>query len=613
MLVELSVRNFALLEEVRLVLRPGLNVLSGETGAGKSIIIDAIGTVLGGRASTEVIRAGADRAAIEARFHLLAANVDAVREVLAEVGLEPGSDGSALTLTREIGRTARSVARINGRAVPVTMLAQVGATLVDIHGQHEHLSLLRPGAQRDLLDHFGDLGAQRLDVAALVRELRQIKADLRAMVQDEREIVRRVDLLSYQLEEIQAARLRPGEDEQLEQERTRLANAERLAELASAIHESLDGGTGETPGAIDQLGLASRMLSQLLRIDGQLADQEQMLTEAFAQAEELAQTVRAYQESIEFAPERLAEVEQRLELINTLQRKYGATIDEVLRFAESAGIELEEMVNREQRTAALEKRAASLEERIGQTAAGLSTGRRTAAESLARHVAQEMGALSLRGSFFVSVEQEPSLDGVPANGERLRFDETGIDTIDFRFAPNPGEPARSVARTASGGELSRILLALKAVLSAADRTPTLIFDEVDAGIGGRNGQVVGQKLAQIGERHQVLCVTHLPHIAAFGDAHFFISKREQGGRTATAVSELDAAERDRELAQMLGGVSAATMAQAREMTQAAEAWKAGRVGLASAPTAAAADLDGKRSRPRPRRGVSGEALLQGVT
>ncbi|HET7767359.1 MAG TPA: DNA repair protein RecN, partial [Chloroflexota bacterium] len=594
MLRELTVRNFALLEEVDLRFEPGLNVLTGETGAGKSIIIDAIGTVLGGRASTEVVRTGAERATIQARFALEGEGAETVASLLREAGVERNGADGEVTLSREIGRNGRSVARIEGRTVPVSTLAHVGGALVDIHGQHEHLSLLRPGAQRDLLDHHGGLVGQRQEVAALVRELRRVRADLRTMQQDEREIARRIDLLSYQVEEIQQAKLRPGEDTALEQERTRLANASRLAELAGAIHDALAGGAGsaggagDTPGAIDLLGQAERSLTQLLRIDPQLGDREALLIEATAQIEELAQTVRAYQESIEFAPERLAEVEERLDLLHTLQRKYGETIDDVLRFAEAAGVELEGLVNREQRTVELEGQAAQLEAKIGTTAQALSAARLAAGERLAKDVAAEMAALSLKGAFYVMVEHEPSTDGVPVGDERLRFDDTGIDTVDFRFAPNPGEPAKSVARTASGGELSRILLALKAVLSAADRTPTLIFDEVDAGIGGRNGQVVGQKLAQIGRRHQVLCVTHLPQIAAFGDAHFFIAKRVSGGRTVTTVTALDAGGRDKELAQMLGGVSGATLAQARELTHAAQ-----------------------KLRPRARRGVSG--VLQGVS
>ncbi|HEU5318144.1 MAG TPA: DNA repair protein RecN [Chloroflexota bacterium] len=578
MLLELSVRNFALLEEVSLAFADGLNVLTGETGAGKSIIIDAIGTVLGGRASSEVVRTGADRAAIEATFRVPEAGADALRELLQQAGVEARAGNERVTLAREVARTGRSVARINGHAVPVSTLSQVGGALVDIHGQHEHLSLLRAGAQRDLLDRNGGLTEQRAQVARLVRELRQVRADLRAMQQDEREIARRVDLLSFQIEEIQNAKVQPGEEVSLGQERTRLANAGRLAELAGAVHEALaGGGASDAAPATDLLAMAARSLGTLLKIDDSLADQERLLAEAAAQVEEVAHAVRAYQESIEFNPERLSQVEERADVLSTLRRKYGETLEDVLAFAERAGAELEGLVNREQRTAELEARATALELQIARAAGALSAARAKAGERLAAAVAEEMASLTLKGEFRVAVEQEESSDGIPVEGARLRFDDTGFDTVDFRFAANPGEPARSVARTASGGELSRILLALKVVLTGADRTPTLIFDEVDAGIGGRNGHVVGQKLAAIARQHQVLCVTHLPQIAAFGDAHYFISKHVTAGRTATRVTPLDVEGRTRELAQMLGAVSDATIQQANEMASGAARWKHQRV------------------------------------
>jgi DNA repair protein RecN (Recombination protein N) len=435
------------------------------------------------------------------------------------------------------------------------------------------------------------------------------------MQQDEREIARRVDLLSFQIEEIQAAKLQAGEDERLEQERVRLANAGRLAELADAVHQALAGGGRSDDGsALDLLGSAGRSLGQLLKIDRELGDYESLLVEASAQVEDLAHAVRAYQEAIEFNPERLNAVEERLELISALKRKYGETMPEVLAFAEQASTDLEGLVNREARTAELEARSAGLVVRIGIAAADLSAARAETGERLARAVAEEMAQLSLRGEFRVAVEQEESADGVPVGGVPLRVDETGVDTVEFRFAANPGEPARSVARTASGGELSRILLALKTVLSAADRTPTLIFDEVDAGIGGRNGHVVGQKLAQIGLEHQVLCVTHLPQIAAFGDAHFFISKQIDGGRTATRVAALRDEARERELAQMLGTVSSSTLQQARELASAGQAWKRQRVAFApAAGEPGAVTTNGKKSRRRAQRGVSDEAAVQGAT
>ncbi|MBI3972129.1 MAG: DNA repair protein RecN [Chloroflexi bacterium] len=617
MLQELTIRNVALLEEVRVAFEPGFNVLTGETGAGKSIVIDAIGTVLGGRASTDVIRTGTERASVEAIFSLDGDDAETpLRLLLEELGLlDDVSDvDGTLILTREVNRVGRSVARINGRAVPVSTLAQVGAHLVDIHGQHEHLSLLRHGAQRELLDRFGGLMEARNAVADLVRGLRATRAELRSLQQDEREVARRIDLLSFQVEEIQQARLTPGEDERLAHERTRLANAVRLAELATAIYEVLSGGDGEQSSALDLLGSAARHLAQLTRIDAEMADHEQALIEATAHVEELGHTFRAYREAIEFAPERLEQVNERLDLIHTLQRKYGDTIEDVLAFGEPAAEELDALVNRGVRTEALERRVAELEHEISRAAGALSAQRAAAGERLARAVGAELRALGLGGRFEVALIQEPDAEGVPLDGRRLRFDESGVDTVEFRFGPNPGEPAKPVARTASGGELSRILLALKAVLSIADRTPTLIFDEVDTGIGGRNGQVVGEKLAQIAQQHQVLCVTHLPQVAAYGDSHFFIAKHVRDGRTATSVVPLDAAAAAHELAQMLGGTTASTLDQAHQLKQRACEWKQSRRVLGPTVAALGAQPAARNGRPEiagllPEEGVSPTTVL----
>jgi DNA repair protein RecN (Recombination protein N) len=591
MLQELTIRNFALLEEVHLTFGPGLNVLTGETGAGKSIIIDAIGTVLGGRTTNDVVRTGTDRATVEAIFELTGdgAPRESLRASLDDAGLLDDDSADQLILAREVRRDGRSVARINGRAVPASVLAQIGAGLIDIHGQHEHLSLLRPEAQRDLLDHFGGLVPQRSALAASVHELRAVRAQLRAIQQDEREVARRIDLLSFQVEEIQNAKLSPGEDDALEQERNLLVNAERLAELASTIYERLAGGGGDEPAALDLLGGAARDLAHLTRIDPQMAAQEQLLVEASAQVEELARAFRAYREGIEFSPERLEEVNERLDQIRTLQRKYGETIEDVLAFGARVAAELDALVNREARTAELEDRAGRLEHEIGKAAGALSAARAAAGERLASAVGEELRALSLGGEFLVSLMRELDAGGVPVDGERLRFDESGVDIVEFRFAPNPGEPAKPVARTASGGELSRILLALKAVLSAADRTPTLIFDEVDTGIGGRSGGILGEKLAHLARRHQVLCVTHLPQIAAYGDSHFYISKHVRDGRTLTTVSPLDQEARAHELAQMLGGLTAHTLEQGRALQASAANWKAGAPAVTVASVGAGRD------------------------
>ncbi|MDQ3699953.1 MAG: hypothetical protein M3442_03420, partial [Chloroflexota bacterium] len=325
---------------------------------------------------------------------------------------------------------------------------------------------------------------------------------------------------------------------------------------------------------LDLLGRAARDLTQLTRIDAEMAPQEQLLAEAVAQVEEVDSALRAYGEAIEFAPERLQEVDDRLDLIRNLCRKYGATIEEVLAFGERAGVELDGLVNREARAAALEGKVSALEGQIGVAAAALSRARAAAGNRLAAAVAKELQALALRGAFEVALLRRPDADGVPMDGQRVACDETGIEEVEFRFAPNAGEPAKPVARTASGGELSRILLGLKTVLSAVDRMPTLIFDEIDTGIGGRSGQVLGEKLSHLAGQHQVLCVTHLPQIAAYGDRHFYIAKAERAGRTVTTVTPLEAEMRAQELAQMLGGVTPATLEQAGELRARADRWKA---------------------------------------
>ena len=599
MLQELTIRNFALLEYAQLRFGPGLTVLTGETGAGKSIIIDAIGCVLGGRASSDVVRAGTERATVEAVFDMDAVTSIAVRTILEDLGLadilgevthgsegpveqdQRGGPGSALNvhatdliLHREIGRNGRSIARLNGRTIPAGTLAQVGAALIDIHGQHDHLSLLRAEAQRDLLDRYGGLLEQRASVTRQVRELTNLRATRRALQQDEREVTRRLDMLGYQVDEIARAELHPGEDETLSRERTRLASAGRLMELGQAVLARLTGDS-DSNGASDLTALASRDLESLVRIDPDVAPTATTLAEAEAFLDDVTQTIRTYVDQIEFNPERQSEVEQRLELITNLQKKYGPTIEEILAYSERAEAELADLVTRDARSQALDEEIASLETELGRDADALSVARHGAGVRLAAAIGTELRALSLKGDFETVLSLTPDDTGVPVGTEatRMRCDQGGIDTVAFHFAPNPGEPSKPVARTASGGELSRILLALKAVLSQVDHTPTLIFDEVDTGVGGRNAQVLGEKLAGLGTRHQVFCITHLPQVAAYGDGHYFLAKHVADGRTSTEATPLDLQGRAHELAQMLGGATPTTLAQATELLTRAEAWK----------------------------------------
>jgi len=572
MLSELSITNFAIIDELHLRFSPGFNVLTGETGAGKSIIIDAVSLLLGGRADTGVIRAGANEARVEGIFVLRPASQATILSLLRENGLE-GDRDDTLILAREIRRGGRSICRVNGRAVTLTMLGRIGQQLVDIHGQSEHLSLLRVREHVKFLDRYAGLGDLRARLAERVSELRQVRRELDALLRDERELARRADLLEYQVAEIAAARLEVGEEEELIQERTRLANAERLMELATESYHALDEGAEEQASVTDLMGRVTRALAALAKIDHGAEEQSQKAEEIASQLAELARQVRAYQDGIEFSPQRLQQVEERLDLIYSLKRKYGDSIAEVLAFGEAAAAELETITHSEERVEALRAQEDALLHEIGRLGAELSARRREAGDRLAAAVEAQLDDLKMAGARFgVSIVQNEAADGAWVGERRLAFDSTGIDRVEFLIAPNVGEPLKSLAKVASGGETSRLMLALRTVLSTADRTPTLIFDEIDQGIGGRAGGVVGRKLWGLSVRsgpdgagHQVLCVTHLPQLASYGDAHFKVDKKVVGERTVTRVQELSPEARVEELAQMLGLASEVTRDSAREI------------------------------------------------
>lgn len=574
MLVELNVSNFAIIDELQLGFSPGLNVLTGETGAGKSIIIDAVSTLLGGRADSTMIRSGTDEARVEGIFYLNEIGKEALLPLLQKDGLE-GDDENILVLAREIRRERRSICRVNGRAVTLGVLESIGQHLVDIHGQTEHLSLLRVREHIDFLDRYGDLWAARREVADLVRELRQVRQDLSALIRDERELARRADLLTYQVQEIDSANLKVGEEQELNEERTRLANAEHLVELANDAHRALYVGEEEQLSAIDLLGQVVHSLTSLEKIDSGLKEQRQVVEEVSYQLEDLAQSLWTYRDSIESNPARLRQVDERLDLIYNLKRKYGGSIAEILAFGETAQRELDGIVHSEERVEELKAREAELLRHIGTLAARLSAQRRTTGEQLGEAIETELKDLGMEGARLgVAIEQKEAEDGAWVGDKRMRFDTTGIDRVEFLIAPNIGEPLKSLVKIASGGETSRLMLALKTALSEADHTPTLIFDEIDAGIGGRAGGVVGQKLWSLttgtgpdDAGHQVLCVTHLPQLAGYGDVHFRVDKRISGERTLTMVQQLTEEERVEELASMLGTVTKVTRRSAQELLE----------------------------------------------
>jgi DNA repair protein RecN (Recombination protein N) len=573
MLQELSITNLAIIDHLRLAFEPGMNVLTGETGAGKSIIVDAVSALLGERMSGEtMIRAGAERATIEGLFGLRAEVASEVAALLREYGLDDG-DGT-LILSRELNRSGRNTCRVNGRPVTLGVLQEFGQRLIDIHGQGEHLSLLRVREHLLFLDRYASLTEQRSQVAAIVAELRQVREALQTSLRDEREIARRVDLLQFQVAEIEAARLAPDEEEDLLRQRTLLANAERLSELANVSYTLLNGGE-QRRAALDILGAAARDLEQLERLDPAVAEHRQTVENAIYQLEDVARALRLYRDAIEYSPARLQQVEERLSTIQSLKRKYGDTIADVIEFGRRAADELEAISHSEERVAELREQEQALRRRAGEEAGRLSRARAEAARALEQAVEEQLAELQMEGArFIVSMARSEDPAGPEVDGRRCALESTGIDRVEFLVGPNPGEPPKPMAKIASGGETSRLMLALKCVLSAADPVPCLIFDEIDAGISGRVGTLVGRKLWSLTPEHQVLCVTHLPHIAGFADHHLNVSKRVDGERTVTVVRSLRDGERPQELASLLGAEGGqAALLSAEELLGQVEGWK----------------------------------------
>jgi DNA repair protein RecN (Recombination protein N) len=562
MLLELAIRNFAIIRDLRVSFRPGLQALTGETGAGKSIIIDALGAVLGARLSSDLVRTDAPNAWIEAIFDVNELmERPAFRAALEDAGIEP-EDG-LLILSRDIRDSGRSTARVNGRTVTARTLSGIGESLVDIHGQSEHLSLLRPAEHLLILDRYAGTETEREEFARLVRAYQAVAREIEQIRSSERERAQRVDLLRFQLEEIEAAALRDGEEEDLLRERQVLNNAERLRELAANAYQLLEGGdemsADPLPGALDSLRQATDLLDELNRLDSGNEATVTQIREALYLLEESAPSIRDYAETIEANPARLDEVEERLLLLKQLQRKYGATAADILAFATEAADELSTLESSEQRIDELLVEQRRLLDEVAADAAKLSRRRREAAALLEGAVEQAIADLHMGGARFVVSFGELSgsnrfvtrIDGAE---QEVAFDPTGIDRIEFLIAPNAGEVPRPLARIASGGETARLMLALKSILSEVDETPTLVFDEVDVGVGGRSGQAVGEKLWGVSRHHQVIVISHLPQIAAFAERHYRITKQESDGRTETRVDQLDEPDRIDEIAAMLDGV-----------------------------------------------------------
>ena len=549
MLIELHIQNFALVDSLNLELGSGFNALTGETGAGKSIIIDAIGAALGERTGSEMVRTGEDKAIVEAIFDI--SDNQSAAGAAHELGFD--SDDGLLILCREIARGGRSQCRINGRTTTTSVVKEISAHLVDIHGQHEHQSLLQVPIHIDIYDSWCGCDAVNLKntAASLYDELSGIKQEKNRLQTDERERVRLLDLYKYQIEEINAADLQANEEEELSQERNRLANAEKLFSTAAEICEALG---SEDKGAVDLLNAASSSAEKMLTMDNSVQDFIENLNSALYSAQEALSFINEYRDDIEANPNRLETVEDRLDLIRNLKRKYGDSITDIIGYAQDLAKKIDELEHIEDRSNILTSQIDNLEKQLLDICEKLSKVRKGRKEEFEKAIESELSELAMgKTRFEVSIE-------------RGDIGPKGFDVLEFLISANPGEPVKPLAKIASGGEMSRIMLALKTV-AASTAVPTLVFDEIDTGIGGRTAQILGDKIASLAKRCQIICVTHLPQVASKSNSHYTISKEVESGRSFVRINKLNDEERVEELARMLGGEAGSTAAaqHAREM------------------------------------------------
>ncbi len=570
MLEELRIRNFAIIDTLDLTFAPGFNVITGETGAGKSIMIDALELLLGGKTDSAFVRAGTDKALIEGVFVVDGLAQDMVRHVLTREDLLEDDDASFVTLAREVRDGRRSIARVNGVTVSADLLREIGEIVVDVHGQSDHLSLLKSSTHIDLLDRYADLMEMRVAMGSLVDKVLNVRRDIKSLLEDEAALKRRAERLRADVEEIEAARLEPGEEDELRAERTRLANSEQLATLTSEAFMLLvgdDDSSGQM-SAVDQLMQVSVLLGKLSNIDSDLTEQSEMADVLSQQAQDMAVMIQDYGESVEYNPDRLNEVEERLEVLTRLRRRFGPTIEAVIEYGEKAADELESIDNSDERLVELRASEEKLLRYIGEMGHKISNLRQQFGQRLSEGVVRELADLRMQNTKFeVSIVYDDDPDGCYVGDRRVKFNHNGIDNVEFMMSANPGEPLRPLAKVASGGETARIMLGLKRVLSQADQTPTLIFDEIDQGIGGRVGAVVGEKLWSLAGNHQVLVVTHLAQLAGFADRHFRVQKDVNTKHARTEVVVLEGDQRVSELAEMLGAVSDSGNQTARDILE----------------------------------------------
>jgi DNA repair protein RecN (Recombination protein N) len=562
MLKELSIRNFAIIDDLHMRFEAGLTVLTGETGAGKSIIINAVNLILGSRASTDMIRTGADAAELEALFDIR--DDSAAGRSAAQMGYDLAE---GLLVRRVISRSEGNRVYVNGRLATLQVLTAVTENLASISGQHAHQGLLKEDQHLLILDQFAGLLPQRAAVSALYHEILPQLKQLRELAARQARQAELTELLQFQCREIEAAAIQPGEDQDLEQERARLKNA---GSLYGAVHSGLDALYSGPGSAVERLTEVHRSLEKMSRIDPLLAPQSEACADIAYRIEDVVDRLRAYLKSVETNEGRLDAVEARLDLLNRLKRKHGGSLAAVREKLAQSTAELAAIEHISAEIAAAEARLAELHAQAATQASRLSKKRKEAAQRFTAHVAAELAKLRMAGTEFgVQLTAPPADDQTDAHlmVNSIALSESGIDRALFTIAPNVGETLKPLAAIASGGELSRVVLALKSILAHTESVGTIVFDEVDAGIGGAVAEVIGRKLADLAHRHQVICITHLPQIAKFGIHHFRISKQIVNGRTRTVITPLSADGRTREIARMLGGekITRVTLEHAKEL------------------------------------------------
>jgi DNA repair protein RecN (Recombination protein N) len=563
MLLELRIKNFVIIDSLNISFTKGLNILSGETGAGKSILIDALSGVLGEKLSTDMIRTGFDKAALEAVFDI--SSLEPVQSILQDSGIDIEDD--QLILRREIFANGKGRCFANSVQITVAKLKEIADSLVDIHGQNEHQTIINIARHRELLDSFGNLQNDVAKVKDVYDRLYNIRNKLNSFEIDEREKARRIEFNSFAIKEIESASLKPGEEEELKNESNLLANAEKIFKEVNEASQWLSG----EGGAIQSLKKAEISLSKIADIDPNVSSLLDKIREALYSLEDSSSEIKSYKRNIDFSPERINEVESRLNLIQGLKKKYGNTIEEILQYAEKAKSEIEAINSSDEEIESLKVAEKKTVKEAKELALALSEKRKAAAARLEELVMNELKDLGMAGAVFkISIKREVSPDGdIENENNRYVLYPHGMDRVEFMLSANEGEDLRQLRKVASGGEMSRIMLAIKNVIQAADIVDTLIFDEVDAGISGKTAEIVGRKLKNLSKNRQVLLITHLPQIAAMSDTHFLVQKGKADGRVTTVVKQLPPKDKIREVARMLAGeeITELSIKHAEEMIE----------------------------------------------